>query len=93
MRGVVARSLNDAGTALAQERDYARALPFFREAAEADPTVVPVMRNLGLAAYHQAEYAEAVRALSKALEQAPGDALVQRYLEEARGAVATTGPK
>jgi Flp pilus assembly protein TadD len=84
LRGVVAKSLNDAGTVLARGHDYPGALPLFREAAGADPTLSPVMRNLGLAAFHTGNYAEAVAAFTRALEQNPADALVSGYLERAR---------
>ena len=53
LEDLLANSLNDGGTALARSHDYASALPFFRQAAEADPDLQPVMRNLGLAAFHR----------------------------------------
>ncbi len=83
---VAASSLNDAGTALARTHDYAGALPLFREAAAADPTLSPVLRNLGLAAFHTGAFAEAADALTRALARDPGDALAQRYLDQARAA-------
>ena len=83
---LAASSLNDAGTALARTRDYAGALPLFRDAAAADPSLPPVLRNLGLAAFHTGAYAEAATALSQALARDPSDALAQRYLDQARAA-------
>lgn len=89
---LAAKSLNDAGTALARTRDYAGALPMFRQAAAAEPTLSPVMRNLGLAAFHTGAYAEAADAFTHALEQDPGDELAQNYLEKCRAALTGTKP-
>ena len=84
LKEIAAKSLNDAGTVLARERDYAGALPLFRMAAEADPELPPVLRNLGLAAFHTAAYAEAAKALAQALVKAPDDSVVLADLEQSR---------
>lgn len=88
---IAAKSLNDAGTALARNRDYEGALPLFRMAAETDAELVPVMRNYGLAAFHMRHYAEAVTALTRAVQMDAGDATASRYLEQARS-LAGSGP-
>lgn len=82
LQQVVANSLNDAGTALARGHDYAGALPLFRQASAADPTLAAATRNLGLAAFHVGGYDEAVTALTRALEQNPADALARQDLEQ-----------
>lgn len=84
LKTIVATSLNDAGTALARQRDYSGALPLFRIAAAANPEQPPLMRNLGLAAFHTGAWREAVDALTAALKQNPEDALARQDLEQAR---------
>jgi tetratricopeptide (TPR) repeat protein len=84
LKEIVASSLNDAGTALARGRQYEAALPLFRVAARANPKLQPVMRNLGLAAFHAGAYGEAAAALAVALEQNPDDTLVRDDLEQSR---------
>ena len=79
---VAATTLNDAGTALARTHDYAAALPLFREAAAADPSLTPVLRNLGLAAFHTGNLPEAAKALTEALQLDPTDTLARRYLDQ-----------
>lgn len=83
---LTAQSLNDAGTALARTRDYAGALPFFRLAAQVDAQLSPVLRNLGLAAFHTGNMDEAARAFRTWLQTNPGDDLAQRYLQQIAGA-------
>ncbi len=85
---IVAKSLNDGGTVLAREHDYAAALPLFRIAAGADPALRPVMRNLGLAAFHTGAFEEAATALARALEQVPNDNLVRNDLDQSRAMLA-----
>ena len=88
LNSIIAKSLNDAGTVLARQHDYAAALPLFRAAAMADPELEPVMRNLGLAAFHAEAYVDAIPALTKALAQHPEDQLVQGDLARSRAALA-----
>ena len=90
LKGIIAKSLNDAGTALARNRDYAGALPLFRQASLADPTLLPVMRNLGLAAFHTGAYAEAIAALTRALAQTPDDAGARKYLQQSQSLLEST---
>jgi len=84
LKTITAQSLNDAGTSLAREHQYAAALPFFAQAAAVEPTLVPVERNLGLAAYHLEDWPAAVKALAAALQQNPADDLVRRDFEDAQ---------
>lgn len=91
LRQIAAKSLNDAGTALARGRDYEGALPLFRLAAQTDAGLVPVMRNFGLAAFHTQHYAEAVTALTEAVRLDAADGTASRYLEQARSLAAAQG--
>ncbi len=84
LRVIIASSLNDAGTVLARQHDYAGAMPFFRAAAWSKPDQSPVMRNLGLAAFHSGAFAEAAAALAVAVDQNPDDALARDDLQQAR---------
>ena len=89
---LAAQSLNDAGTALAQTRDYAGALPLFRLAAQVDAQLPPILRNLGLAAFHTGNMNEASRALRSWLQANPTDALAQGYLQQIDAATASPRP-
>lgn len=92
LQALVANSLNDAGTALARNHDYAAALPLFREASVADPTLAAATRNLGLAAFHTGNYDEAITALTRALEQNPADTLARTDLDQSLAALRNTHP-
>ncbi len=84
LKSILVKSLNDAGTSLARNRDYAAALPFFEQAASADPGFAPAVRNLGLAAFHTSNYAEAAKALARTVEQNPEDTVASNYLQQSR---------
>ena len=81
---IAGHSLNDAGTVLARNHDYAGALPLFRQAVLADPTLLPANRNLGIAAFRTGNFPEAIAALTRAVAQNPNDTLAQTYLDQAR---------
>lgn len=89
LKQIIAKSLNDAGTVYARRHDFAAALPLFQQAAASDPQLDPVMRNLGLAAFHTGAFAVAVDALTKALTLHPEDALAAKDLAEARAALSS----
>lgn len=84
LRRLLAQTLNDAGTALARQRDYAAALPLFRQAVSADDALPGAERNLGLAAFHVGAWREAERALARAVAEQPSDSLAARDLEEVK---------
>ncbi|WP_419806785.1 tetratricopeptide repeat protein [Terriglobus sp.] len=86
---LTAQSLNDGGTALARTRDYTAALPLFRLAAQVDAQQPPVLRNLGLAAFHTGNMDEAARAFHSWLQSHPDDALAQQYLQQIAAGIAT----
>ena len=80
VRELVANSLNDLGTALARRHDYAAAVIPFRYAAQEDPTLDPVMRNLGFSAFLSGDYDESETALRQVAAATPEDATARAYL-------------
>ena len=80
VREVVANSLNDMGTALARKHDYAAAVVPLHYAAAYDPTLDPVMRNLGFAAFLSGSYEESEKALRQEVAAHPDDATARAYL-------------
>ena len=80
LREVAANSLNDMGTALARKHDYAAAVLPLHYAAEDDPTLDPVMRNLGFAAFLSGSYEESEKALRQEVATHPNDATARAYL-------------
>jgi tetratricopeptide (TPR) repeat protein len=80
LREVVANSLNDMGTALARKHDYAAAVLPFHYAAEDDPALDPVMRNLGFAAFLSGSYEESEKALRQEIAIHSDDATARAYL-------------
>jgi tetratricopeptide (TPR) repeat protein len=80
LREVAANSLNDMGTALAHKHDYAAAVLPLHYAAEDDPTLDPVMRNLGFAAFLSGSYEESEKALRQEIAIHPDDATARAYL-------------
>jgi tetratricopeptide (TPR) repeat protein len=77
---VLGASFNDLATAEALESKYGDALAHYREAAQWDPKIPGLQRNLGLAAYFAGQPAEAIRLLSNTMAQAPGDSHARAVL-------------
>jgi len=77
---VLGASFNDLATSEALESKYGDALSHYREAAQWDPQIPGLQRNLGLAAYFAGQPAEAIRLLSKTMVQAPGDSHARAVL-------------
>jgi tetratricopeptide (TPR) repeat protein len=80
LRALAANSLNDMGTALARKHDYAAAVLPLHYAADYDPTLDPVMRNLGFAAFLSGSYEESEKALRQEIAIHPDDATARAYL-------------
>lgn len=80
LRAVLGLAFNDLATSEAVQKQYATALTNYQEAERWDPTVPELAKNLGLCAFRNNDYTEAIRGLSKALEQAPGDKPVRAML-------------
>ena len=73
LRELAASALLNIGTVLARRQDFAGAVVPFRYAAEEDPDLEPIMRNLGLAAYISGSYEESAQALKKVVAAHPDD--------------------
>ena len=80
LRELAASALLNIGTVLARRQDFAGAVVPFRYAAEEDPDLEPVMRNLGLAAYISGSYEESAQALKKVVAAHPDDATSRGFL-------------
>jgi len=80
MRELAANSLNDWGTALARKQEYAAAVLPFRYAAEEDPTLDPVMQNLGFSAFMSGGYRESEEALKKVVAMHAEDLTARAWL-------------
>ena len=77
---VLGASFNDLATAEALESKYGDALAHYREAAQWDPQIPGLQRNLGLAVYYAGQPAEAIRLLSNTIAQDPGDSHARAVL-------------
>ncbi len=73
LRTVLGTSLSDLATAEAVHGQYPVALAHFEQAEHWNPATPGLARNLGLCAYKQNNYPEAIRGLSHALEEKPSD--------------------
>ncbi len=80
VRELAANSLNDWGTALARRHEYAAAVVPFRYAAGEDPSLDPVMRNLGFSALMSHAYRESEEALRKWVAGHADDVTARAYL-------------
>jgi tetratricopeptide (TPR) repeat protein len=65
LRGILASGFNDLATSEAVRGQYKLALDHYHEAERWDPEVPDLLRNIGVAAFRQNDYPEALRALSK----------------------------
>ncbi len=70
------RELAEFGTAALRERDFDRALKYFRQMAEIDPDSPTAWNNIGLTLVGQKRYAAALEPLSKAISLAPAAASI-----------------
>lgn len=80
LRQLAANSLLNVGTVLARRQDYAAAVLPFKYAAAEDPTMEPVMRNLGLAAYISGDYEQSAEALKKVVAAHADDSTAREFL-------------
>jgi tetratricopeptide (TPR) repeat protein len=80
LRQLAASSLLNVGTVLARRQDYAGAVVAFKYAAAEDPTMDPVTRNLGLAAYVSGSYDDSAQALKQVVAAHPDDATAREFL-------------
>ena len=80
LRLVLGESLNDLATSEAIRGQYAVALGHFQQAEQWNAGTPGLAKNLGLCAYKTNNYPEAIRGLSHAIVEAPGDAPVRAML-------------
>jgi tetratricopeptide (TPR) repeat protein len=78
LRAILGAGFNDLATSEAKRELYRAAVGHYQEAQRWSSEIPGLSRNLGIAAFRTEDYPEAIRALSKAIEDAPSDA-------EARG--------
>jgi tetratricopeptide (TPR) repeat protein len=80
LRGILALSLNDLATSEAIQKKYSAAFGHYQEAERWGPDIPGLAKNLGLSAFRVDNYAEAIRGLSRALEEKPEDGPVRAML-------------
>src|SRR5579863_1633539 len=69
----IADSYNNLGVAAAGQKDFLTAETYFHKAAQWDPSLPTLDRNLGMAAFYAAQYSDAITPLWHHLEQHPDD--------------------
>ena len=69
----IADSYNNLGVAAAGQKDFLTAENYFHKAAQWDPSLPTLDRNLGMAAFYAAQYSDAITPLWHHLEQHPDD--------------------
>jgi tetratricopeptide (TPR) repeat protein len=80
LRSVLGLSFNDLATSEAVRGQYLAALGHYQEAERWDPQVPGLAKNLGLSAFRNNNYPEAIRGFSRALQEKPGEAPVRAML-------------
>jgi tetratricopeptide (TPR) repeat protein len=80
LRSILGLAFNDLATSEAVRRQYSAALGHYQEAEHWDAHIPGLAKNLGLSAFRSNNYPEAIRGLSRALEEAPNDAPVRALL-------------
>jgi tetratricopeptide (TPR) repeat protein len=71
LRAILGLAFNDLGTSEAIRKEYSRALGYYQQAERWDSTLPGLEKNLGQCAFRAEDYPEAIRGLSKALQQEP----------------------
>jgi len=80
LRGILGLSFNDLATAEAVGGQYLAALGHYQEAERWDSSIPGLAKNLGLSAFRAESFLEAIRGLSKALQENPSDVPVRAML-------------
>ncbi len=80
IRSLLANTLNDLGTAEAQQQQYSLALAHFHEAASWNADVPGLLRNTGIAAARAQDYPECIRALRPVVAEKPQDKVARAML-------------
>jgi tetratricopeptide (TPR) repeat protein len=80
LRPAIADAYNNLGAISAGEGDFARAVTLFRDAAQWDPSLEGIDRNIGRAALLAGQYEQAVPPLSRYLKEHPQDVSARSVL-------------
>ncbi len=80
LRAILGVSFNDLATSEAVRGQFVEALSHYQEAEHWDATIPGLPKNLGECAFRAGNYPEAIRGLSKSLQENPADAPVRAML-------------
>ena len=80
LRDILGASFSDLGTSEAVRGEFNSALDHYLQAEHWDPAVPGLDKNIGVCAFKVANYPEAIRGLSSALQQTPGPAPLRAML-------------
>ena len=80
LRSILGLAFNDWATSEAVRKDYSGALGHYQEAERWDANIPGLEKNLGLSAFRVNNYPEAIRGLSKALDEQPDNNPVRAML-------------
>ena len=80
LRGILGLGFNDLATAEAVTGQFLAALGHYQEAERWDASIPGLSKNLGLSAYRAENFSEAIRGLSKSLQENSSDAPVRALL-------------
>jgi len=80
LRTVLGLSFNDLATSEAVRKKYLVALGHYQEAERWDPDIPGLAKNLGLSAFRNNNYPEAIRGLAQAVAEEPTDAPLRAML-------------
>ncbi len=80
LRLILGQSFSDLATSEAIQHNYAIALTHYQEAEHWNPTISGLSRNLGQCAFKAGNYPEAIRGLSRALEEQPDQLPIRAML-------------
>jgi len=73
IRLAVADSYNNLGVISAGQKSFPAALEYFRKAADWNPLLDTLDRNMGMAAFYATQYDHAIAPLERSLKKQPGD--------------------
>ena len=80
LRLILGQSFSDLATSEAIQRNYAVALTHYQEAEHWNPSISDISRNLGQCAFRVGNYPEAIRGLSRAVEEQPAQIPIRAML-------------
>jgi len=80
LRLILGQGFSDLATSEAIQHNYAVALTHYQEAEHWNPRVSDLSRNMGQCAFKAGNYLEAIRGLSSALEEQPGQLPIRAML-------------